>query len=146
MSGNQCQPLHDLSWLAFDEPTPLPHGLCRPLTHAGRAPPRNDIDGHDDRGESPVITAARLSNGPCRGCGRFADAGPSPDGRTGLPGTASRLGPSGWPPLARQTTSRRWPARSRCWLGLPILAASLPDTRDPSRHGCLARTMRVTRN
>ena len=27
---------------------------------------------------------------------------------------------------------------SSCWLGRPVLAASLPDTRNPSRPGCLA--------
>ena len=50
-----------------------------------------------------VITAAWRSNGPCCGRGGFADAG-RPCGLL-RPGTASRLGPAGWPPLARRTTS-----------------------------------------
>ena len=82
--------------------------LCRPLAHAGRAPQRNDIDGHGDHG-GPTD-----SNGPCH---RAAAGSLTPNGRAGLSGTASRLGPADWPPLAHRTTSRRWPAR---WpAGLP---------------------------
>ena len=40
------QPLPDSSWFIVDEPTQLPRALCRQLAHAGRAPPRNYIDGH----------------------------------------------------------------------------------------------------
>ena len=103
--------LPDSSWFVVDELTPLPPALCRPLAHAGRAPPRNDIDGHGDHG-GPTD-----SNGPCHGrCGPLAAnaAGSlTPNGRAGLPGTSSRLGPAGWPPLARRTTSHRWFARCR---------------------------------
>ena len=55
--------LPDSSWFVVDELTPLPRALCRPLAHAGRAPPRNDIDGHGDHG-GPTD-----SNGPCHGRG-----------------------------------------------------------------------------
>ena len=48
---------------------------------------------------------------------RAAAGSLTPNGRAGLSGTASRLGPADWPQLALQTTSRRWPAR---WpAGLP---------------------------
>ena len=47
----------------------------------------------------------------------------TPDGRAGLPGTASRLDPASLSrppldrlsPLARWTTRRRWPAGGRLW-------------------------------
>ena len=49
--SHEQQTLPDSSWFVVDEPTPLPHALCRALAHAGRAPPRNDIDGHDYLGD-----------------------------------------------------------------------------------------------
>ena len=61
--SHEQQPLPDSSWFVVDELTPLPRALCRPLAHAGRAPPRNDIDGHGDHG-GPTD-----SNGPCHGRG-----------------------------------------------------------------------------
>ena len=50
------------------------HALCRPLAQAGRAQPRDDIDGHGDHGDHGDH-GGRRSNGPCRGRGGFADAG-----------------------------------------------------------------------
>ena len=109
--SHEQQPLPDLSWFVVDELTPMPRVLCRPLAHAGHTPLRNDIDGHGDHG-GPTD-----STGPCHGRGgplaAVAAGSLTPNGREGLPDTASRLGPAGWPPLARQTTSRRWPARCR---------------------------------
>ena len=109
--SHEQQPLLDLPWFVDDELTPLPRALFRPLAHAGRAPPSNDIDGHGDHG-GPTD-----SNGPCHGhsgpLAAVAAGSLTLNGRAGLPGTASRLGPAGWPPLARRTTSRRWPARCR---------------------------------
>ena len=61
--SHEQQPLPDSSWFVVDELILLPHALCRPLAHAGRAPPRNDIDGHGDHG-GPTD-----SNGPCHGRG-----------------------------------------------------------------------------
>ena len=108
MSSNPCL---IRKWFVVDELTPLPRALCRPLAHAGRAPPRNDIDGHCDHG-GPTD-----SNGPCHGRGgplaAVAAGSQTPNGRAGLPGTVSLLGPAGWPPLACRTTSHRWPARCR---------------------------------
>ena len=108
--SHEQQPLPDSSWIVVDEPTPLPRALCRPLAHAGRAPPLNDIDGHDDHG-GPTD-----SNGPCHGRGgplaAVAAGSLTPNGRAGLSGTASRLGPAGWPPLARRPS--RWQGPDPC--------------------------------
>ena len=49
--SHEQQPLPDSSRFVVDEPTKLPHALCRLLAHACCAPQRNDIDGHDDRGD-----------------------------------------------------------------------------------------------
>ena len=59
--SHEQQPLPDLSWFVVDEPTPLPHALCRPLAHAGRAPPRNIIDGQGDPGDhgGTAVTAVQ---------------------------------------------------------------------------------------
>ena len=103
----------------------MPHALCRPLAHACPAPQRNDIDGHCDRCDrGPGIRGGTAVAAVQRSVPRSLRSVPrsrlTPDGRAGLPGTASRLGPAGWhgPPLARRsprTTSRRWPARGRRW-------------------------------
>ena len=112
--SDEQQPLPDSAWFVVDEPTQLPRALCRPLAQAGqryRRSPRNDIDGHGDHG------GPTHSKGPCHGRGgplsAVAAGSQTPNGRAGLPGTVSLLGPAGWPPLARLTTSHRWPARCR---------------------------------
>ena len=88
-----------------------------------------------------VITAARQSRrfngpcrgrgGPCRGRGGFADAGrPCWTAWHCQPHRARRLAAAGplarGSPLARRTTSRRWPAPGRRWpAGLPGSACRL---------------------
>ena len=84
-----------------------------------------------------VITAARRSrrsNGPCRSRGGFADAGRP----CGTAWHCQPLGPAGRAPLARrsplarQTTSRRWPASRRRWpAGLPGSACRRTGTGRP---------------
>ena len=111
---SQCshaqQLLPDSSWFFVVELTPLPRALCKPLAHAGRAPPRtgNDIDGHGDHG-GPTD-----SNGPCRGRGgplaAVAAGSLTPNGREGLPGMPAASGPPvgrRWPAGVGRTTSRR---------------------------------------
>ena len=112
LPSHEQQPLPDSSWFVVDEQTPLQHALCRPIAHASRAPPRNDIDGHGDRadhGGTAVMAVLRAA---------VAAGSLTPDGRAGLPGTASRLRPAGWLPLARRIArqclppvGRRRPAR-----------------------------------
>ena len=108
------QPLRDSSSFVVDEPTPLPHALCRPLAHAGRAQPRNDIDGHG----IAVITAARRSNGPCRGRGGFADAG----WQCGTACQCLALPAASGPPVGRSC-----PAGLPAVAGPPAAAAGPPD-------------------
>ena len=103
---HEQQPLPDSSWFVVDEPTQLPHALCRPLAHAGRATISTVTT-------IAVITAERRSNGPCCGRGGFADAGrPCGTAWHCQPPRARRLAAAG-PPDCQPSLARPRPPLTR---------------------------------